>query len=163
MLHKLRIGLLIALFGACGLFVGTHYVNAANLPYDGKNPVKTGCSKTGVMKKYKTFSYKYSSNKYISGKVELMYSTKCKTAWAYIKLNNTTPKGYFVDGVVVRNNDRKTLDCESYGNGKIKPGQYTCYSGMVYDFKPNTSYATAQIFVPGKGWEGFQSNRTASY
>jgi hypothetical protein len=102
------------------LFVGISDTNAANYKYDGKNPVSTQCDDKGVAKKTKTFSLKLKSGKKVTGKISLMYSTKCKTAWSYVKLDKPLPSNSEINGYVTRNNDKKTYTCYSDGgNGMI--------------------------------------------
>ncbi|MCH5584688.1 YjfA family protein [Shimazuella sp. AN120528] len=144
MWHKLRISMLVSIVSVLGLFVSIHSVSAANYYYDGKSPVATGCNNTGWSPKSTTFSYNG-----ISGTVYLMFSSSCKTAWAFVKLNKALPKGYNVQGWINRTKDQKIMGCStSGGNGDILPGQTTCYSGMVYDLNPNTSHASVQIIKP---------------
>lgn len=110
--------------------------------YDGKSPVATHCDDSGVAMRKKSFS---KSN--VSGTVYLMYSTECKTAWAFVKLNKALQKNSQVVAFVQRNNDKKSYNCtHKNGNGRVQPGQTTCYSPMVYDYKPNTSYAYAIVY-----------------
>lgn len=160
-MRKLFTGLFAVVVGALGLLISPLHTNAANYYYDGKSPVATHCDDTGVAKSSRNFSYGK-----ISGTVYLMFSTKCKTAWAYTKVNSV-PSGYAVEGLVHRNTDGKTLWCESSGGNKlIWPGQHSCYSGMVYDYNPNTSYAAAQVYKkisPGSYNIVYSSSKTASY
>ncbi|WP_051272182.1 DUF2690 domain-containing protein [Shimazuella kribbensis] len=165
MLRKLLTGLLVVFVGALALLTSPLHTNAATYPYDGKNPYATGCSSTEVTKYSKSFSYQYTYGKYISGTVYLKFSTSCKTAWSYVKINSALPSGYFIDGTVTRNTDGKFYRCEDGGNGAILPGQTSCYSGMVYDLDPNTAYASATIYKVDD-WDGYvvyQSGKTASY
>jgi hypothetical protein len=158
-LKKWRVGLLSAVVGVAALFVGISDTSAATYKYDGKSPVSTHCDDTGVVKSSKSFS-----NSRTSGKVYLMYSTKCKTAWAYVKLNKKLQSKYRVTGVVHRNNDGKISSCNGKGgNGYIVAGQTSCYSGMVYDYKPNTSYAQAITSATTNPYEIHTSDKTASY
>ncbi|MCH5585017.1 YjfA family protein [Shimazuella sp. AN120528] len=151
-LKKWHVGFLSAVVGVAALFVGISDTSAAfdgKKKYDGKSPVATHCDDTGVAKKTKSFSYKG-----VKGKIYLMYSTKCKTAWGYVKLNKPLPSNSEVYGWVHRNNERKVYYCSSKGgNGAIQPGQTTCYSPMVYDYKPNTSNAGAVFYSPKGDYE----------
>jgi hypothetical protein len=160
-IKKWRVGLLSTVIGVAGLFAGVSDTEAANYKYDGKNPVSTHCDDSGVVKASKSFS-----NSGISGKVYLMYSTKCKTAWAYVKLNKKLSNKYIVHGSVHRNNDKKRYSCYD-GNDAIRGGQTSCYSAMVYDYKPNTSYARAHIYKWGREgvppYHVYSSEKTASY
>ncbi|MCH5584794.1 YjfA family protein [Shimazuella sp. AN120528] len=157
MLHKLRIGLSVAVIAALGFVLGTAPTYAANY-YDGKSPVGTGCNKSGVVK-----STKYFNSHNLRGTIQLMYSTKCKTAWAYVKLSKPYPSKYgYVNAVIHRNNDKKSYSCySSGGNGRIIRYQSTCYSAMVYDYKPNTSYAEG-TYSPGEA-DVYSLGRTSSY
>ncbi|SHE37220.1 Protein of unknown function [Seinonella peptonophila] len=154
MLRKLSAGLLVAVIGVFGLFVSFNQAEASQ--YDGKSPVKTGCHKTGWAPKTKKISY---GN--ITGTLYLMFSSKCKTAWAYVKLNKPLPKGYQVLGFVTRNKDKRIGTCRN-GNGHIIHGQTSCYSAMVYDMSPNTSYAQVYIKKPDKP-DPLYKTRTSSY
>jgi hypothetical protein len=158
LLHKLRISMLVVIASVLGLFVSIHSVSAANYYYDGKSPVATACDNTGWSAKSKSFSY---GN--ISGTLYLMFSSSCKTAWAYVKLNNALPSGYKIDAAVYRNTDGKQINCSEKslgGNDFIYPGQRTCYSGMVYDLNPNTSFASMVIYKSSNPVYGIE---TASY
>jgi hypothetical protein len=162
---KWRVGLLSAVVGVAGLFVGVSDTNAANYKNDGKNPVATHCDDSGVAKKTKTFSSKLKNGKKVTGKIYLMYSTKCKTAWSYVKLDKALPSNMEINASIHRNNDKKVYSCSSKGgNGMIQPGQKTCYSAMVHDYKPNTSYASATAYSP-KGFyqTGKSLGKTGSY
>lgn len=162
---KLTVGLLGLVIATFGLFVGASQSDAANYKYDGKNPVATHCDNTGVAKKTKSFSTKLKNGTKVTGKIYLMYSTKCKTAWSYVKLNKSLPSNMEINAVVHRNNDKKVYSCSSKGgNGMIQPGQKTCYSAMVYDYKPNTAYASATAYSP-KGFynTGRSLGKTGSY
>jgi hypothetical protein len=154
---KVRLALCIAIIGVLGLSLNQGETYAANYKYDGKNPVSTGCNHSGVVKATKKFN-----KKGISGTVQLMYSTKCKTAWAFVKLNKAISFKYdSVYAVIHRNNDKKHYSCDSAGgNGSIRKGQTSCYSAMVYDYKPNTSYAEA-IYMSGE-WPT-NMGKTSSY
>lgn len=133
--------------GMFGMIVSPLSTHAANYPMDGQSPVKKGCNKTGVVKKSKKISYKGTT-----GTVYLMYSTSCKTAWSFVKLNKPfSKKGYFVSARIFRNNDRKMYYCSNKGgNGDIEVGQSSCYSAMVYDKNPNTAYALGVIYATGR-------------
>jgi hypothetical protein len=76
-----------------------------------------------------------------------MFSTSCKTAWAFVQFDKKLPKGYTADAFVRRNKDNKSFLCsEKGGNGKVKPGQSTCYSAMVYDKNPYKSSAAVNVW-----------------
>lgn len=146
--------MLIAVFSICGLFVGFNQAYAYQ--YDGQNPVKTNCDNTGWAPKTKKFSYGS-----ISGTLYLMFSSNCKTAWAYVKLNKSLPKGYEVIGFVTRNKDKRIGTC-GRGNGNIVPRQTSCYSSMVYDLNPLSSYAQVYINKSGNPNPLYET-RTDSY
>ncbi|MCH5585104.1 YjfA family protein [Shimazuella sp. AN120528] len=156
MLRKLSAGLLAAVISVFGLFTGFNQTYAYQYQYDRKSPVKTGCHKTGWAPKTKKISYGS-----ITGTLYLMFSSKCKTAWAYVKLNKPLPKGYEILAFVTRNTDKHIGTC-TRGNGSIIPGQTSCYSAMVYDLSPHTSYAQVYIKKPDNP-HPLSKIRTGSY
>ncbi|MCH5586676.1 YjfA family protein [Shimazuella sp. AN120528] len=166
MLRKLFTGLFVIFVGVSGLLISPLNTSAATYSKDGKSPVATGCNKTGVVKSSKSFSVKTTSST-VSGTVYLMYNTSCKTSWSFVRLSKPLPSKHDVAGWVERNNDKKIYGCwDANGNGSIKPGQTTCYSPMVYDLSPNTSYASVDV-LSGCSSSGcvyyYSGGRTRSY
>lgn len=144
---KMITGLFVVLVGAITIFANPLLASAANHHYDGKSPVATGCSKTGVSKKSKSIKTR---NNVVTGKVHLMFSTTCKTAWAFVQLDKKLPKGYTSNAVISRSQNKKYFWCSSKnGNGEIKAGQSTCYSPMVYDKDPYKACASAHVEYKG--------------
>lgn len=85
----------------------------------------------------------------VIGVVELKFSSTCKTAWAKITMNNTLTSGYEANAEITRNTDGKRYNCDSAGgNGKAVAGQKSCYTPMVYDLDPRTSYAFGKYSGP---------------
>jgi hypothetical protein len=105
--------------------------------YDGKSPYYNSCAASGVTKKSVTI-YKDGA----SAKLELKFSTKCKTAWAKITLSRPAKTDGEATALVVRNTDNKQFSCASPGgNGEINKGQSSCYTPMVYDLDPRKAKA----------------------
>lgn len=46
---------------------------------------------------------------------------------------------------------RMERDIPSGGNGEVLLGQTSCYTPMVYDLDPRTSYAFGVIYMPSTG------------
>ena len=119
--------------------------NAAT--YDNKWPDETGCSNTAVT------IYTVSQ---ATGKLELRYSTACRTVWARITVY---PNALIKDpqAWVVRNSDGRNnggiVKISSPGDGSI-----VAFSEMLNDAGV-TSYAAAQWTTS----EGNHTARTASY
>jgi Protein of unknown function (DUF2690) len=123
------------LFGTSSLF--TSKVSAETHSYDGKSPYYNSCASSGVTKK----SYTINKNG-ATAKLELKFSTKCKTAWAKITLSNPAKTDGEATALVVRNTDYKQYSCSSPGgNGEINKGQTSCYTPMVYDLDPRKAKA----------------------
>ncbi|QII51560.1 DUF2690 domain-containing protein [Bacillus paralicheniformis] len=80
---------------------------------------------------------------------ELKFSSVCKTAWAKMTLGKAAPSGLEANAYVKRNTDGKELSCSSAGgNGKVLPGQASCYTPMVYDLDPRSSYVLEKYYQP---------------
>lgn len=119
--------------------------NAAT--YDGQWPDTTGCQNTGVT---------VATAALATGKVELRYSTKCRTVWSRVTVY---PNALIKDpnAWVVRNSDGDTT------NGAVKlitdsAGDIIVYSRMLNDAGV-TSYARGTWTSA----DGPHSARTASY
>ncbi|MDS9998001.1 YjfA family protein [Bacillus atrophaeus] len=114
-------------------------VNAETHSYDGKSPYYNDCDSSGSTKKSSNL---VNANNQVIGVVELKFSSTCKTAWAKISMNNTLTSGYEANAEITRNTDGKRYNCDSSGgNGKAVAGQKSCYTPMVYDLDPRSSYA----------------------
>ncbi len=97
---------------------------------DGKDPNTTGCDRDG-----RTVGYKYTSY----GKVELRWSSKCKTNWTRVKSYRSS---YYAYASLWRSSDSKQLSKSGYG---------TIWTPMLY--APNDR-ACASGYINGKrsGW-----------
>ncbi len=67
-----------------------------------------------------------------SAKLELKFSTVCKTAWAKITLSRPAKTDGEATALVVRNTDNKQYSCASPGgNGEINKGQMGFCRGLA--------------------------------
>jgi hypothetical protein len=128
--------------------------SASALSYtnDGKSPESTGCANDAVTKRSAV-----AANSSNGTTIELRWSPSCRTAWARVTKAHG-PIAYSWAGwgaKIVRNNDGKTFTCS------VPSGGSSCYTAMVYDLDPLTSYAEAH------GDDtcdcGYISIRTANY
>ncbi|MEC1663397.1 YjfA family protein [Bacillus halotolerans] len=114
--------------------------------YDGKSPYYNDCASSATTKKSSNL---VNANNQVIGVVELKFSSTCKTAWAKITMNNTLTTSYEANAEITRNTDKKRYNCDSAGgNGKAVAGQKSCYTPMVYDLDPRTSYAFGKYSGP---------------
>ncbi|GIN86781.1 hypothetical protein J6TS2_31670 [Heyndrickxia sporothermodurans] len=121
------------------LVFGTITTHAEDHSYDGKSPYYNDCASSASTKA--SANLVNENNKKI-GVVELKFSSTCKTAWAKITMDSKVPSGFEANAEVTRNTDGKRLSCASSGgNGKVVAGQTSCYTPMVYDLDPRSSYA----------------------
>ncbi|CAM3868991.1 YjfA family protein [Mesobacillus zeae] len=128
------------------LFFGNMKANAEDHSYDGKSPYYNDCASSATTK---ATSYLINEKNEKIGVVELKFSSTCKTAWAKITMNNNVPSGFEANAEVTRNTDKKRFSCDSAGgNGKVVAGQKSCYTPMVYDLDPRTSYAFGKYYGP---------------
>ncbi|KON66457.1 hypothetical protein AKG34_26295 [Peribacillus butanolivorans] len=131
--------------------------HAENHSYDGKSPNYNNCASSATTKKSTNL---LNQNNQKIGKVELKFSSTCKTAWAKITMDKAVTKGYEANAEITRNTDGKRYSCgSSGGNGKVVAGQTSCYTPMVYDLDPRTSYAFGKYY--GNGY--IYSAYTGSY
>ncbi|WP_416054292.1 DUF2690 domain-containing protein [Fictibacillus sp. KU28468] len=97
--------------------------------YNGKNPISTGCSKDA--RNVRSADIVREETDLVIGEVYIRHSNKCHASWAQV---------YFGFPLFMR-----LYDCASPGgNGKVRPGQLSCYSGIVNN--PAGNYARAQVF-----------------
>lgn len=123
------------LFDTSSFFSSKAY--AETHTYDGKSPYYNSCAASGVTKKSVTI-YRDGA----SAKLELKFSTKCKTAWAKMTLSRPAKTDGEATALVVRSTDNKQYSCASPGgNGEINKGQSSCYTPMVYDLDPRQAKA----------------------
>lgn len=123
---------------------------AATYEMDGKNPISAGCSGDATTVKRSSIG----TSTWTLGAVELRYSVKCHTAWARITLSEDV----WGKAQIVRNTDGKSYNCTKLSyNASL--GSYTCYTAMVYDKDPLSSYA--------EGWSQYDNvglhSKTPSY
>lgn len=130
--------------------MGPGSAQASTYALDGKDPISAGCS--GDVTTMKRASIGTSS--WTLGAIELRYSVKCHTAWARITLSEDV----WGKAQIVRNTDGKAYNCTNLSyNASL--GSYTCYTAMVYDKDPLSSYA--------EGWSQYDNvslhSKTPSY
>ncbi|WP_326849943.1 DUF2690 domain-containing protein [Bacillus haynesii] len=98
------------------------------------------------------------------GIVVLKFSSVCKTAWAKMTLDKAVSSGLETDAYVKRNKDGKELSCSpAGGKGKVLPGQTSCYTPMVYDLDPRSSYAMGKYYQPSTGALTYACTSSYSY
>lgn len=138
----LHMSLIIAVVGIAGLWTNIGDASAQNYPTDGKSLMYKNCIDSAVAKSSKPFMFKG-----VSGTVHLMFSNKCKTAWALVQLSKKNNTEYYFNATVKRKTDEKTYSCDSAnGNDAVKQNESTCYSAMVYNYTPHSSYAYVDIY-----------------
>lgn len=117
---------------------------AENHSYDGKSPYYNNCASSATTKAYTNL---LNGNNEKFGKVELKFSSTCKTAWAKITLDKPAASDWNANAWIKRNTDGKQLSCDSSGgNGRVLVGQTSCYTPMVYDLDPRSSYAFGKYY-----------------
>lgn len=106
-------------------------VPAASCMYDacdGLSPIKTHCADGAVVEQTSHF------NVHGEGVVKLVFSPSCHAAWGFIKFTKAMPRGHVGHAQIDRKPDDASQVCEgSGGNGNVKPGEHSCYSGMLGD------------------------------
>lgn len=143
MFLKKIIGLLSVLTLTMFMFPESHTYAAAS--HEGQSPISTGCDDTAFTAS--SASIKNGSGTTI-GTIYLRYSSNCQTAWAKVVFNSSMPSGYYGNAFIHKYNSDKSIKLKSYdcassgGNGKVLPGQTSCYTPMVYD--PAGYYARAE-------------------
>lgn len=116
--------------------------------YDGKNPTTTKVYGGSATCDSDAFNAKsaavYESGKKV-GTVYLRYSNKCHAAWSKLVLDNPAPSvsgGVYAYAVINKYKNgvfQKSVDSNS-GNGTIKTGQTSTYTGMVFDLTAGFGY-----------------------
>ncbi len=137
----------VAVFvGAFSLWVSPFTASAAS--YDGQSPVRSGCDSSAFTAKSKSFNLHG-----VSGTVYLRFSSSCQTAWAKVVLSQPLPNYYTVEGRISQNDSpwHQYYCSSTNGNGKIRPGETSCYSPMVSDGISRTAYASAILRATGYG------------
>lgn len=124
---------------------------ATTYPYDGQNPISTGCYKDAQTERSNTGIVIWSDLE-TTYTISLNFSYVCHTSWAKIVLDSVLPLGYQANAIVTRNNDERQYDCTT-GNGVVLAGQTSCYSGMVYDGAGFSAYAAAMFLKIGSTWQ----------
>ncbi|KON90335.1 hypothetical protein AF332_16100 [Sporosarcina globispora] len=126
------------------LFFSSITAHAENHSYDGKSPYYNNCASSASTKA--TANLINEKNEKI-GIVELKFSATCKTAWSKITMNSKVTSGFEANAEITRNTDGKRYSCDSTGgNGRVVAGQTSCYTPMVYDLDPRTSYAFGKYY-----------------
>ncbi|WP_093292995.1 YjfA family protein [Thermoactinomyces sp. DSM 45892] len=142
-----------------GSFTSNLEVFAENHHYDGKSPSYNYCDRSVETKRSSYLKGPDNSN---IGIVELRFSNACKTAWARITMFTPIAWPWKANTFITRNTDGKRFSCESAGgNGEVINGQTFCYTPMVYDLDPRTSYASGMYYLPNSG--AVFHTRTDSY
>ena len=139
-----------AVVGASLLFDGA-VANAA--PYDGTDPVATGCSNTARVARSAPLRNTYTGT--ARGTVYLMYSSACRTVWA--KMDTGQPgcipaADYCGSATVHRNSDGAEITCYT------PRGRSSCSTRQLNDANV-TSYAEAEYTAGSWNYYG----KTASY
>lgn len=124
---------------------------ATTYPYDGQNPISTGCYKDAQTEQSASGAV-ISPAFAMTYIVDLNFSLACHAAWAKIVLQNPLPSGYQADAIVTRNNDERQYDCTT-GNLVVTAGETSCFSGMVYDPAGFSAYAAAMFLKIGETWQ----------
>ncbi|WP_329319954.1 DUF2690 domain-containing protein [Streptomyces sp. NBC_01262] len=125
---------------------------ASAAAYDGQSPVTSGCVNSAITASSKNI---YVGSK-LEGKIELRYSTSCRTAWGRVIAYYLGGEG---EANVYRNSDGKYYLCENTTWSEALNG-FTCYTAMVNDAGV-TSYAWGQVADFDTGDVGYAT--TGSY
>ncbi|EPC8421241.1 MULTISPECIES: DUF2690 domain-containing protein [Bacillus cereus group] len=129
--------------------------------YDGKNPAttkvyggSTTCDADGFNAKSTAV---YEGSKKV-GTVYLRYSNKCHAAWSKFVLDQPAPSvsgGIYAYAVINKYKNgvfQKSVDSNN-GNGAIKTGQTSTYTGMVFDLTADFGYtADAEAVTTNNGY-----------
>ncbi|MDQ0757549.1 DUF2690 domain-containing protein [Streptomyces canus] len=121
---------------------------ASAAAYDGQSPVTSGCANSAITAR--------AENIYVDGekigKIELRYSTSCRTAWGRVTAYYLAGNG---QAHVVRISDKKSYYCDNTDWSDVLNG-FTCYTAMVNDAGV-TSLAWGQVddFDTGETGYGF--------
>jgi hypothetical protein len=121
---------------------------------DGQWPDISGCANTAITAESTTI---YWGDNEAIGRIDLRYSTACRTVWARVL-------SYYDGGVgetatVIRNSDGADHSCYTYLYSQLL-GAYSCYTEMLYDGGV-TSFANGYSPVPGQDYT--EGAGTASY
>ncbi|WP_342048853.1 DUF2690 domain-containing protein [Bacillus sp. OTU530] len=173
MLDKVRNPLKVCIFAIASIvvwfgFQGTTFaISDLSSYYDGKNSTTTkvyGGSTTCDSDAFNAKSAGVYENGKRVGTVYLRYSNKCHAAWAKLVLNSPAPSvsgGVYAYAIVNKYKNgvfQKSVDSNS-GNGAIKTGQTSTYTGMVFDEIPTWGYTADAEGVTVKSGYG----KTARY
>lgn len=124
------------------LLVGSGTAQA--LPYDGTDPVSTGCDRDARTVRYANFR---TPGGQVFGVIELRYSPRCRTAWARVVhyQNDCVPGDQYCGNArVIRNSDRRTERCSIEDFVRNGRARRSCYTPQVNDAGV-TSYASGTL------------------
>ncbi len=131
--------------------------------YDGQNPTSTGCANDATtMRSDNLTDPNQPPNGIPGGTIELRYSIACHTAWARMTFNSNwqnTYSGNTNKATIHRNYDGREYSCT------VPIGSNSCYTAMVYDKDPLTSYAKGYYnyyYSMASHWFHF-SGKTSNY
>ncbi|MCK6258972.1 YjfA family protein [Fictibacillus sp. KIGAM418] len=105
----------------------------------------TGCSKDA--RTVRSVDIVCEETDLVRGEVYIRHSNKCHASWAQVYFGFPLEKGETGNAEIRQFDSHKIFmrlyDCASPGgNGKVSPGQLSCYSAMVNN--PAGNYARAQ-------------------
>jgi hypothetical protein len=120
----------------------TASVSCSNYSCDGKNPITTGCSSDAIVP---VPSQSADLGGGLTVTIYLRWSYACGAAWAVEVFNQPVPSNVRGDARLWRKDSASayngsSVSCQSSGgNGKILPGQTSCFSAMLGDAYTGTS------------------------
>lgn len=129
---------LVTLATAAGAGLVSSAARAANLPYDGSDPIATGCTSGATTPRAAGVA---DSRGHYLGTIQLRWSGRCGTNWATAVANGGTA---YMDPVVVRQSDGKWCGATASG----------CYSNPYFNSSQvytNQLYG-AGVCVYAEGW-----------
>jgi len=139
---SLALAATVATVGTAVLVPGTAFAAT----YDGADPNTTHCANTASTKRSATiYRQGNRTNDNIIGRIELRYSSSCRTVWGRVVIFTDSASDYVE---VVRNSDGAVQGCyDAFWQSSL--GGYSCYTPMLND-RNVTSYATGGRNVDGE-------------
>jgi hypothetical protein len=144
---KIRNLVVAAVVASCGVIALPGSASAATYSLDGQSPVTAGCSSdatTAVGGEIKA-----DNGNGVIGAIDLRYSVACHAAWARVRISVSADLPGKAE--ITRTNDGKSYSCTNLTYSSSL-GLYSCYTAMVYDKDPLTSYAYGSGTWNGSVW-----------
>ncbi|MEU6349437.1 DUF2690 domain-containing protein [Streptomyces sp. NPDC047072] len=117
---------------------------AQALPYDGADPVASGCANTAVTARHTWMAL----NGYVAGRIDLRYSTACRTVWARV-VNFKRDGG---GAKVARQTGPDAAASCTVSQYSSSLGGYYCYTEMLDDAGYVSTAAGWVVDPSGSKW-----------